>query len=352
MPRSFVAPAFIFLAACNTASASVDPGDLHGVFGGASASASAAAAPSATPRAEASARANASAVVETHERTPDSPDCVEERGERATVVRTLGRPACRGSEVIEWRDPSGAPRYACLFTPPEMSKRDPMPLLVVFHGSTPGLDDPASIPKLTSLRSKMDATDMNGAAPGRGFVMLGVQGRALKGPSKKGLLAGASFDTAHASPDNLDKVATDHFVDELIERGIVDTKRIYAVGMGKGGEMAATYAMLRADRVAAFAAFAPSTPPASWQCPGPPPPAFVTYRACDAVVSCESVESWLRRRDDMRSETKSYRLGEDNREEPNCALKCSKKKGEAHHYRWPKGRENEMLRFLAGYALK
>lgn len=111
--------------------------------------------------------------------------------------------------------------------------------------------------------------------------------------------------------------------------------------------------MMRADRVAAFATFAADGPPATWACPGPPPPGMVLYRACDGVVSCESVERWLRARDAQGAETPYLRLGEDRREEPHCALKkkCGEQKGLIHHNRWPKGREADLLRFFAGHAL-
>jgi hypothetical protein len=117
--------------------------------------------------------------------------------------------------------------------------------------------------------------------------------------------------------------------------------------------MAATYAMMRADRVAAFATYGSDGPPATWSCPGPPPPAMVVYRACDAAFPCDGVERWLRARDAQSAETSALRLGEAAREEPNCALKnrCSTAKGTGQHGRWPRQREQDLLRFLAGHAL-
>ncbi|MBL9024110.1 MAG: hypothetical protein JNL21_18095 [Myxococcales bacterium] len=329
-------------AGCDAPSSSVDPNDLRGVFdkdAGASASASASAA--AKPRASASAAPPAPT-----ERAPSDPGCVAARGAPAEAQRVAGRPACRGAEVREWRDPTGAPRYGCLYTPSDLSKRGELPLLVFFHGTGPGLDDPSSIAKLTDLRKHQDSADLT--REGRpGFLVLGVQGRALGG-------GGLSFDTDHTAPDNVDRVVVDHFVDELLERKIVDARRIYAVGMGKGGEMAATYTMLRADRVAAFAAFAPLTPSAEWICPGPPPPGLVLYRACDKIAPCEAVESWLLARDGQRAETRRVRLGDAGLEEPSCTVrnKCTPKKAEANHHRWPKGKEKDVLGFLGGYVLK
>lgn len=249
--------------------------------------------------------------------------------------------------MLEWRDPTGAPRYACLYTPSELSRRGELPLLVFFHGTGPGLDDPSSIAKITDLRKHMGEADMTREGR-RGFVVLGIQGRALEGSSA------LTFDTEHTAPDNVDRIVVDHFIDKVAERKLVDARRIYAVGMGKGGEMAVTYSMLRADRVAAFAAFAPLTPRAEWICPGPPPPGLVLYRACDKIASCETVEQWLLDRDAQRADTKRVRLGDAGAEEPSCTVrnKCTPKKAEANHHRWPKGREKEVLGFLGGYVLK
>ena len=119
--------------------------------------------------------------------------------------------------------------------------------------------------------------------------------------------------------------AVDHFIAELDAKGLVDHRRVYTLGASYGGHMAATYAMMRADRVAAFAAFATDAPSAAWSCGGPPPPGMVIYRACDGFFSCESVERWLRARDAVQAETAWLRLGAGNEEEPSCATrnKCT-----------------------------
>jgi poly(3-hydroxybutyrate) depolymerase len=178
-------------------------------------------------------------------------------------------------------------------------------------------------------------------------VVLAPQGRRIGGGTH-----GATFDTAYTGPDNVDVAAVDHFIDELRAKGLVDTRRIYTLGASSGGHMAATYAMMRADKVAAFAAFATDAPQASWSCAGPPP-GMVVYRACDAVFSCESVEHWLRARDRTGAETAWLRLGAGNEEEPSCATrnKCTPKRAEGNHHRWPKARESEILAFFAKHAL-
>lgn len=264
---------------------------------------------------------------------------------RTDLARTLGRPACRGAEVLEWRDPAGSPRYSCLFSGP--SGGGPLPLVVFFHGDGPSLDAPTAVHKQTGLRSLQGKVSLGGPGGTAGFHVLAVQGRHFAGE------ATASFDAGHSGEDNVDRRTVEHFVGTLVERKIVDTRRIYAMGLGPGGQMAATWAMLAADRVAAFAVFGAPPPTARWACPGPPPPGAVLYRACDAIVACEGVEAWLGQREAARAETLAVRLGDDAREELLCETrnKCGVKRGTAAHSRWPKALEKRMLTFLAGHSL-
>lgn len=334
----------IALGACDPPSASVDAGDLMGVFDkDAGLGASAVASSSSSARTKRSADVPPPVVA----RNASDLGCTAVAGSAAELGHTVGRPACRGAEVLEWRDPAGTPRYGCVYSPPNMEKIEPLPVVVFFHGTGPGLDDPAAVSKLTSLRDKQNSFDLTRDPAHPGFVILALQGRSVARDKW-----GTAFDTAHVSADNLDKLATDHFLDELTSRGWVDAKRVYAVGMGKGGTMAITYAMLRADRVAAFGAFAPWVPEAKWTCPGPPPPGFVSYRACDGVVACDAVEEWIGARG--AAETRTLRLGDDATTEPNCTVKnkCTPKKAEANHHRWPKGRDKELLLFLSGHRLE
>lgn len=339
---------------CSTPSSTIDGGDLMGVFerdggradGGIVAIGSSSAATSAAASSSAKVPADAGPPVETKVRAPEPVGCVAEAGRPEEAPRrTVGRPACRGGDVLEWRDAAGEPRYGCVFSPSDMDKRGPLPLVVFFHGETPGLDDPGSVAKQTSLRTHLGTAPIAGDAH-PGFVLLVVQGRAL------GKL-GASYDLAFSGADNVDRQTTDHLVDTLVERKWVDERRVYTMGIGRGGAMAATYAMIRADRVAAFVAYAAPPPVVEWQCPGPPPPGMLLYRACDTRTSCDDVETWLHARESRGAETRALRLGEDTHEEPNCAVagQCSKKRGEAAHDRWPKGREKEILAFLAAHAL-
>ena len=333
-------------ASCSTPSSSVDGGDLMGVYekdAGADAAADARAAKDGGKRE----KPQAVSAGPTKERKPVTGTCVAKQGEPDRELRrTLGRPACRGDEILEGKDADGSPRYACVMGARGVETRAPLPLIVFFHGPE---GTPATIDKRTAWKKLAAKFDVSGDPAHPGFIVLLPQGRLLKRDR-----TGAIFDTDHLGEGNVDVAAVDQFIDVLQKRGIVDRRRIYTVGESKGGWMAATYAMWRADRIAAFATFASDAPPAVWTCEGvPPPPGLLLYRACDAVTACESVEAWARAREKMGAETVSIRMGEGIGEELHCSTKnkCSKGKGTANHERWPKGREEDILRFFAKHAL-
>lgn len=354
---ALVAPiAFTSLSGgCNALpSADIDGGDLLGAFerdAGALSDASIDAgrkAPSKKERDGGAADGAAPPVVATTPitRPPNEGSCVTPEGQAdRDVKRTFGRPVCPGAEILEWKDDWGAPRYACVIAPKGIETRAPVPLVIFFHdaGKTP-----QSVDKETTLRKHAAKFDLTGDPAHAGFVILAPQGRGIRGNRD-----GATFDVDYVAEDNPDVMTTDQFVSVLTTRSIIDRRRVYVVGAGVGGQMAATYAMMRADRVTAFATYASDTPRAAWSCAGPPPPAFVLYRACDRVTPCASVERWLRTRDGTGAETTSVRLDGASGDEPNCALekKCTPIVGTANHRRWPKTREDDMLRFFARRTL-
>lgn len=282
----------------------------------------------------------------TRERKPVTGTCVAKQGEADhDLRRTLGRPACRDEQILEARDASGSPRYACVMAR-GADARAPLPLIVMFHGPE---GTPAQVDKRSNWKKLAAKFDMTGDPAHAGFVMLMPQGRLLRRDR-----SGAIFDTEFVGDGNVDVDTVDLFVAQLAKRGLVDARRVYAVGDSKGGRMAATWAMLRADKVAAFAAYGSDAPTAAWTCADvPPPPALLLYRACDAVAPCDAVEDWIHAREKAQAETVAIRLGDGNQEELHCAMrnKCTKTKGTANHERWPKGREEDILRFLAKHAL-
>lgn len=342
--------------ACHTPSSDVDGGDLLGVFdrdGGPDASRDAAAPDGgARKRGRKGADAGpdaappAASATPAKTRAPAEGVCAAEEGEATRELRRIqGRPPCRDARVLEWRDGDGSPRYACVFAPRGLEARAPLPLVVFFHAPD---DDPTSVDKKTGLHKLSARFDLTGDPAHQGFVILAPQGRALKDGRH-----GSVFDTGFTGEANVDVATVDHFVEELASKGLVDRRRVFALGNAEGGQMAATWAMIRADKVAAFATFATLAPRASWSCGGPPPPALMLYRACDDAAPCDDVERWLRARDLAGAETPYARLGAANEEEPSCTVRnrCTKSKGSLHHARWPKPREEQILRFFAAHSL-
>lgn len=342
-------------AACSSPSADLDGGDLMGVFAhdaGRDASADAGhrrrkpkdAGHDAAPASSAPA-APASATPDAGARAPGEGVCVAPDGTPNREIRRIqGRPPCRGALVWEWKDAEGSPRYACVVAPPGAETRAPLPLIVFFHDEE---DDPSSVHKKTNLPKLAASYDLSGDPAHTGFVVLAPQGRHLSGKR------GSYFDAEYTGPDSVDVATVDHFVADLSAKGLVDARRVYALGSSSGAHMAAMYSMMRADRVAAFAAFASDQPRVRWSCGGPPPPAIILYRACDGFISCDATERWLRARDADGAETKWLRLGAGIEEEPSCAVKnrCTPKRAEGNHHRWPKGREGDILAFFKRHAL-
>lgn len=176
--------------------------------------------------------------------------------------------------------------------------------------------------------------------------MLAPQARRLKGSQA------LVFDSEHVHESNADARAADRFVDELVAEGVVDERRVYAMGASRGGEMAALYAALRPDRVAAFAAFGADASHVRWSCEGGPPPAALVYRACDSVVPCRDVESWLEQLRASGGATFALRLGSAHKPETHCAVgDCSERLGRSNHARWPAANEEELLTFLGRFSL-
>jgi pimeloyl-ACP methyl ester carboxylesterase len=334
-------------------SANVDGGDLHDVFDKtASASRSGSATPplsSAPPTGTGVASTSASTPprIAPRTRTPVAGSCLAEEGEPAELNRRYGkRPACRRSRVLEHRDRDGTPRYGCVFESSKVHRTKPLPLVIFLHGE---FDNSTAVHKKTRFRTRYHEIDLSGDPNRPGFIILAPQARKLiKSPSLK-------WDHGYRSRENVDVSTIDHFVDELLAAGLVDARQIYAIGESGGGEMAAVYAMLRPDRVAGFGVYAAEASRVQWTCDAPPPPAAVLYRACDRVVPCANVESWLSKREDAGLPTMSLRLGTGKATEPSCALSksaCREKKGTANHHRWPKHREAEMLEYLGRYSLR
>lgn len=331
------------LSACDSPSAHVDGGDLLGALDDAAPGDAGAPKPLG-PKASAKVSASASAPVAV--RAPSGAGRCLEAGPALDpeLRRTVGRPGCRDATIFEWKDREGSPRYACLYGARGAEPRAPLPLVVYFH---PHDDDPTTLEDRTGLKKLLGKADVSRDPAHRGMLVLAVQGRALRARD------GTTFDTARVGDDNADLAAIDHFVAETQKLGLVDPQRVYSLGAGSGGEMAAFLALARPELVAAVGTFAALAPGARWTCPEAPAPLFAVYRACDSMSACERVEKHLETWEGWGGEVERVRLGEADGTEPACRgkQKCGREKGQALHVRWPKGRNDELLRFFSRHAL-
>ncbi len=321
----------------------IDGTDLRGLFKSASAPTASAPPPKKVKKDKPA--ADLPPLPPVTERTRVTGPCIAPKGEPAKKTsRNARRPACRRARILEHKGAQETPRYACVFADSRAEKRKPLPLVVFLHGE---FDAPTAVHRKTRLRKRFAKLDLSGDPKRAGFIVLAPQARRFKGLLR--------WDIHHQKRENLDAIAINRFIDQLIEEGAVDPRQIYPLGESQGGMMATLHAHLFPERVAAFGVFGTDASRMVWTCDETPPPAAVIYRSCDRVTPCANVERWLSKRETARAPTFSMRLGSAKATEPSCVLskhKCSKKRGTANHARWPKPREGEMLEYLSRFSFK
>lgn len=286
-------------------------------------------------------------------------------------------------------DEDGVERAWCRFVP---DGEGPWPLVLWFHGAG---GDAADVYDHTLLREKAESWEFAG---GSGLVLVSVQGRNLHWPTADPR-DGSHFDIYHrdlGSPSsNPDVALVDGIVDDLVEEGLADPSRIYAMGWSNGGFFAQLYAMARHDTatqggntVAAAAVFSAADPfhdaiagaePSCRLDPYPTSevPLLVVGRACDLVPCDEQqaeglveegyvvppgavVSTWM---DDLASrvgdpnvERLTVDFGGEEVSECTAAAWCGLTAAGINHVLWPDGvsdgsgndHEVRMLEFLEG----
>lgn len=220
------------------------------------------------------------------------------------VTGQMQRPYCDGGEVLSW-DNSSEPeghrtRYACLSVPSHASPEKPLPMIVYLH---PSLFTPDTVYTATNLPLFLETADLSEDSERPGFVLLAPQGRDTEhfypAPDDRG----PGWDNWHRDPnDNVDVQAIDHFIDEVIGRGIVDTSRIYLTGWSNGAAMAIWYAQIRPDTVAAAGVYSPPNPYGDFDdpCPRtefsdlPKVPILMINNDCDIAGICQTADALSR----------------------------------------------------------
>ncbi|MEM7436073.1 MAG: PHB depolymerase family esterase [Myxococcota bacterium] len=196
-----------------------------------------------------------------------------------------GEPWLLSAPIDEAR-PVGDREYQ-LYVPSGLDLNEPTPLVLSFHGSTPG-DMPASV-------LQRGVSGGNPHAQDNGYIIVYPQGL-MRGENQ-------GWDTGPLSAD-IDFV--DAIIADLDAEFGIDERRIYAAGISNGGAFSYTLACTRSE---AFAAIAPVAGALPTDCPLVELiPAIVFHGTADDVVSYDrgstSAEAWaLRNRCSESTET-------------------------------------------------
>lgn len=256
---------------------------------------------------------------------------------------------CADGKLLAFRQ-GGVLRFAC-FNAPVQSRRQPgggrkWPLLVYLHGS---LVTPESLYlEGHNLFSLHDTYQLSGDARVQGFFVLSPEGRRATpwpatGPN--GPVTGTGFhwdEWYRNAAENLDALAIDHFIDEAVATGDIDTSRIYVFGWSNGAYTAMLYANWRGDRIAAIGQFAGADPWSRTPCPVAVQatrrvPLVLLRNLCDLLVPCPTTSSWI---DELTAQAWPF---ESHNLDPagaittatECLSPCSETEGLFDHIRWP-----------------
>lgn len=278
-----------------------------------------------------------------------------------TIEPVTERPACRDGQILSF-DQAGITRYACLNLPPQAATASKTPMVVYLHGS---LTTPDSLYR--SGRALVELSrdyPLSTQADTKGFILLSPEGRRAKPWTSESAHTGAGFhwDEWQRDPaQNLDVQAIDHFIDEVVAKGIVDEKQIYVFGWSNGADMAVLYGAWRAERIAAVAQYAGTDPWSRTPCPvempaGRPVPLTLLRNMCDALATCPASSSWSTTLEGRNWPFQRVDLtfrGNKAEGSPQCVQSCGKARGLYEHIRWPRKTvlADEMLAFFKAHAL-
>ena len=183
----------------------------------------------------------------------------------------------------------GEARSYELYVPPRYDGTTPLPVVLNFHGFT------------SSGLLQQEGTKMDELASREGFLVAYPNG--LDNSWNGGVCCGLSAET------NVDDVGfTRAVIEDLGERGCIDTARVYATGMSNGGFLSHRLACEAADVIAAAAPVAavlgieesacnPSRPIPIMQLNGTADP-LVAYEGgglSDSPSAQESIDGWIAR---------------------------------------------------------
>ena len=184
-----------------------------------------------------------------------------------TIVQDVTTLTCVGGTMMAtWSDSDGTPRQACLYEPASASPTSPLPLIVYIH---PSLFTADTLPTVTNILDYQTSADLSGDPARPGFIVVAPEGRATTHFYPQPDDQGTGWDNWYRQldrrgrdvsvdgvtyPPNVDAATIDHFIDEEVATGKVDTRRIYVTGWSNGAAMGMLYALNR-RRIAAAAVY-------------------------------------------------------------------------------------------------
>jgi len=201
------------------------------------------------------------------------------------MVQDLTQLTCAGGTMMAtWSDPDGTPRRACLYEPASASAAKPLPLIVYLHPSL-FTADTLKAPGM-NLLDFQNTADVSGDPARPGFIVVAPEGRATTHFYPQPDDQGTGWDNWYRQldrgggdvvvggvtyPQNVDAATIDHFIDEEVATGKVDTRRIYVTGWSNGSAMGFLYGLSR-RRIAAAAVYTGPDPFEAFNDPCPQRP--------------------------------------------------------------------------------
>jgi hypothetical protein len=303
-------------------------------------------------------------------------------------------PTCPEGEVLgPWKDSDGTPRYACLYQPPAMKPRKPLPLIVYLH---PSLVNADSVYKFTNLLDFLKTANVSDDPSRPGFILLAPQGRNTTHyyppPDRTGTgwdnwyrqlnPQGAVAVAGKTYAENVDAATVDHFIDAVEATGKVDRRRVYVTGWSNGGAMAYLYGLNRRDiaAVGVYSAVDPfrlgndpcpqdpvATTPANnrqVQVFNPRLPTYQVHNSCDIGGICPNALLLKKQLEDLGASDMDIIIDRNPRAIDECSAACGDDPnggvwnpfgammGMAHHLRWPHPWTAAILDFFRRHPLQ
>lgn len=311
------------------------------------------------------------------------------------IVQDVTQLTCTGGTMMApWPDADGTTRRACLYEPASASPSSPLPLLVYLH---PSLFTADTLTTVTNILDYQDTADLSGDPARPGFIVVAPEGRATTHFYPQPDDQGTGWDNWYRQldwrgrnlvvggvtyPPNVDAAAIDHFIDEVVATGKVDSRRIYVTGWSNGAAMGILYGLNR-RRIAAAAVYTGPNPFQAFNDPCAQQPVrrrarsnaeirlvnrrlpiYHVHNACDIAGICPNGELLLSQLLAIRGRFTDVIIDGSQQQVATCDPGCGTNpladmnpldnprgftEGSQNHTRWPSSWTQSMLEFLRQY---